>query len=481
MSSSQGNTPNASVAAKSVIWYTVCKFLFKAITFLTTPIFARLLTKQELGDYSNYLSWVLILIVLTAWDLQTSIIRSKLEHDADMNSYVISILVLTTIVTAVFYVSFLIFPEFYENLMQTDAKYIHVMFAYLFATPAYDMLITKQRAYYHYKMFVLLTGITIVSSTLLSVLLVIIMDDKYAGRVYGSMLPYVVIGLIIYIYLATRGGKVKLKYWRYATVICLPLVPHLLSFNLLSSSDKIILTQISGAEYTAIYSIAYNCYAIATTLQSSMVQALGPWLMDNLHAKNYRGIRKGANNFFLIFTALIFGLLLLVPEVIWIFGGEQYAAAVYCLPPLLMSICFQFAYTMYVNVEFFMKKTGGVAMATMLAAAANIVLNYWLIPKAPEQGYIIAAYTTLVGYALMLLFHYLLVRRMKMSFVYDLRSFLAILTAFCVAALLMNGLYGMSFWIRYIIVLIYGIAVLAVMYKNKEQIKKLLGRKSKRA
>lgn len=479
MSESQEKVVNASVAAKSVVWYTVCKFLFKAVTFLTTPFFARLLTKQELGDYSNYMSWILILGCLMAWDLQSSIIRSKLDFDEDINSYVFSILVLTTVVTGAFYISFLLFPDFYVGLLNTDKRFIHVMFAYLFFTPAYDMLITKQRAYYHYKMFVFLTGLTIISSTGLSLLLVFIMDDRYAGRVYGSMIPYIVIGLIIYIYLATRGGKVKMKYWAYATQICLPLVPHLLSYNLLSTSDKIILTEISGAEYTAIYSIAYNCYAIAVTLFSSMIQAIGPWLMDNLHQKNYPGIRKSSNIFFGIFAGAMVGLLLLVPEIIWIFGGKQYMAAIYCLPPLLMSIVFQFAYTLYVNVEMYMKKTGGVAMATMAAAAVNVGLNYLLIPLAPKQGYVIAAYTTLVGYALMLLFHYALVRRMKMHVALDLRTILIILAAYGIIAALMNGLYGMSFWIRYGLVVIYGVAVIYMLYKYKDQILKLFGRKKK--
>ena len=42
----------------SSIWYTISNFLVKGIGFITIPVFARLMTKQEMGDYSNFLVWL---------------------------------------------------------------------------------------------------------------------------------------------------------------------------------------------------------------------------------------------------------------------------------------------------------------------------------------------------------------------------------------------------------------------------------------
>ena len=104
------SVPDSELVVKAGIWYTICNFLFRGMAFITTPIFARLLTKGELGSFSNISSWVTILTVVTAFDLQTSIIRSKLEHEDDMDSYIWSILSLTSIATLAIYFIVNIFP-----------------------------------------------------------------------------------------------------------------------------------------------------------------------------------------------------------------------------------------------------------------------------------------------------------------------------------------------------------------------------------
>lgn len=470
---------DSTVVAKAGVWYTVCNFLFRGMAFITTPVFARLLTKDEIGSFSNMSSWISILTVVTAFDVQSSIIRSKLEHEDDMDSYIFSILSLTSLVTLVLYSVVLMFPSFFMDLFQMDMKYIHVMFVYLLVTPAYSMLITKQRAYYKYKTFVLLTGISLVSATLLSLGLVLLLDNKLIGRYFGYYVPHIIMGALIYVYLAAKGKKVKLQYWKYACVICLPLVPHALSLYLLSSSDKILITKMCGAEYTAIYSIAYSCYHIVTILFDSMNKAWAPWLLDNLHLKKYEEINKVSKVYIQVFQVMAIGVLLLVPEVILILGGRRYLDAVYCLPPLITSCVFQFIYTMYVNIEFYEKKTIGVGGATIIATVINIVLNILLIPLNPQYSYVIAAYTTLVGYIVLFILHYLLVKRLHMEHVYDIKFVMAVLLSTLILSLVANVLYGMTI-LRYIIICVYGVMLIFVLYRNKEAIFKLVKKKNKK-
>ena len=247
-----------------------------------------------------------------------------------------------------------------------DMKYIHLMFLYLFVSPAYQMFITKQRAFYKYKKFVMMTGISIVASTILSLTMVLLINNKLTGRYFGYYVPQIIMATFIYILIILKGKKIKIRYWKYACKICIPLVPHVLSLYLLGSSDKIIITNLCGAEYTAIYSIAYSCYHIVTILFDSMNKAWAPWLLENLHIQNYSEIKEVSKKYILIFQILTIGVLFCVPEIILILGGRQYSGAVYCLPALIVSCVFQFIYTMYVNIEFYEKKTIGVASATMV-------------------------------------------------------------------------------------------------------------------
>ena len=252
-------------------------------------------------------------------------------------------------------------------------------------------------------------------------------------------------------------------------MICLPLVPHVLSLYLLSSSDKLIVTRLCGEEYTAIYSVAYSAYHITTILFDSMNKAWAPWLLDSLHQENYEQIRKTSKIYIAVFALIAIGILMLVPEIILVLGGRSYSGAVYCLPPLVTSCVFQFIYTMYVNIEFYKKKTVGVAVATMIATAANIILNFIFIPMNPEYGYVIAAYTTLAGYVILFILHYIMVRRMKLDFVYDIRYIAVILVMILLISGIMNRLYTADV-IRWILIVLYGCGILYLMIRNRKKI-----------
>lgn len=470
---------NAQVVARAGIWYTICNFAFKGMAFITTPIFARLLTKTELGSFSNYASWITILTVLTSFDLHTSIVRSKLEHEDDIDSYIWSILSFSSIATLCIYAVVCCFSDFFVNLFQMDMMYIHLMFIYLLISPAYNMLITKHRAFYKYKTFVVITGIMMLVSTALSLILVILMRDKLLARVVGHYLPPIIMGAVIYVMIIVRGKKIKISYWKYACVMCLPLVPHTLSMYLLSSSDKIIITNICGQEYTAIYSIAYSCYHIVSILFDSMNKAWAPWLLESLHYEKYDEIKKTSKIYILLFAAMSIGVLLVAPEVILILGGRQYNSAVYCMPPLIAGCVFQFVYTMYVNIEFYEKKTIGVAGATIAATVLNIALNFIFIPRTVENGYVVAAYTTLTGYIVLLLLHYLLVKRLHMEFVYDRKFICGILVAFLAVAAAANVLYNFAI-IRYVLIVVYGAFILAMFLKNKELVLSIVWKRKKK-
>lgn len=461
--------------AKAGLWYTVCNFFFRGMAFLTTPFFTRILSKAELGVFSNYSSWLSILSVLTSFDLAQSVIRSKLEHEQDIDSYMWSILAFSSIWTVFVYLIFCIFPAQFVEWMQIEPRYINVMFVYLFTTPAYSILVTKHRAFYRYKLFVVLTGVAAVSSTLLSLALVVCMDNKLMGRILGYSIPFIIMGGSSYIIVAIRGKKIKFEYWRYACVVCLPLVPHTLSLYLLGSSDKIIITQISGAEYTAVYSVAYSAYHITTILFDSMNKAWAPWLLESLHLKKYENIKKTSKIYILVFFCIIICILLLVPEIVLLLGGRRYIDAVYCLPPLITSCMIQLIYTMYVNIEFYEKKTFGVSAATIVATFINIALNYGLIPSYPEKSFVIASYTTLVGYTVLFIMHYFLVKHMKLDFVYDIKFILLVLLLTIIVSGLMNLLYRLIV-IRYCIILVYSIMILIFGFKHKSAISNFIGK-----
>lgn len=466
---SKSKNIDASLIAKAGLWFTVCNFVFKGLAFITIPIFTRLLTKKELGDFSNYSTIIIVMSVLTSLDLSSSIIRSKVEHEDDIDSYIWSILSFSTIFTILIYIYCIINMKSAEFFFGLESKYIHLMFMYCLFSPAYSMLITKHRAFYRYKSFVFITAIVAISSTILSLILVYNMDDKLWGRSLGQYSPSIFVGIIIYFSLVANGKKIKLSYWKYALVICVPLVPHVLSAVLLSASDKIIITRISGSQVTAIYSIASNCYNIVVVLMNSMNTARTPWLFENLKLKNYNEISKISKKYIIFFSICALGIMLIGPELILFFGGRKYIDAIYCINPLICSCVIQFIYLFYVNVEFYTKKTIGVSIATAISALLNIFLNIVFINKFKSFGYLVASYTTLVGYIVLLILHYFITKILNMNHIYNNAFFFKLTVGFIIISLLMNILYKFNS-IRYITIFIYIWIFIKYLYKNRDEI-----------
>ena len=54
-------------ALKAGFWYTFSNFLIKGIAFLTMPIFTRIMSKYDIGVFSNIISWFNILAIITTF------------------------------------------------------------------------------------------------------------------------------------------------------------------------------------------------------------------------------------------------------------------------------------------------------------------------------------------------------------------------------------------------------------------------------
>lgn len=465
--------PSADIVAKAGLWYTISNFTFRAVAFITTPIFARILSKNEYGEFNNITSWVAIFFILTSCDLYTSIIRAKLDYQSDLDRYSLSILTLESIITFFLFVLTMLFKGFFSDIMGIEEKYFLIMFIYLFFVQGFYVFITNERAHYKYKIFSVITGVGIVASCLLSVLLVIVMKNKLDARVYGQYIPYIIIGFVLYILVIKNGKSIHLPYYKYGLMLSVPLVPHLLSMTILSSSDKIMITKLSGVEFTAIYSVAYIVANIVTILIDSMNKAWAPWFLESIKAGDLKAVQKVTIPYAGIFFGLIFGLYLTAPEVVLILGGKQYQEGIYVLPPLIAGCAFQFIYTMYVQVEFYEKKMKMVAFGTTIAAVINIFLNYLLIPVF---GYKAAGYTTLFGYMVLFVIHYITVCKLGYKKIFNRRLifgglFLVLITIPFAILLYHNNL------VRYLAIAIYMLVLCTVFMKSRGKIIRILDRK----
>lgn len=461
---------NNRKAFKSGIWYTISNFLTRSIGFITTPIFTRLLTKAEFGAFNNYSSWLSIITIFVTLNLESTLISARYDYKYKFDEYILSILSLSTLSVVGWFLFFNVFSERITSFLGLDSLYINIMFLYLIFLPAVNMFQVRERYYFEYKKTVITSLLLSIGTALISVLLVINMDNRLAGRIIGSVIPTVLLGIVFYLFFIRRGKRIKIEYWKYALPICIPYIPHLLSMTLLNSTDRVMIDKWCGSEATALYSIAYNCGAIVTLLLTSMNSAFAPWLGEKISENRENEIRKFTKIYISAFLYLAIGIMLISPEILWILGGESYMAAIYVMAPVSMGCVCQFLYTMFVNVEQYKKKTTGMAIASAIAAFINLVLNYIFIPKI---GYLAAAYTTLVGYICLLGMHMYLVYRLKSSNIYSYKFVGGAVIVGLFAMIIITLIYA-NLILRYIVIGCYCLLLFLLLFKFRYPILKIV-------
>lgn len=453
-------------ALKSGIWYTAASFLTKSIGLITTPIFTRMLSHAEFGLYSNYQSWLSILSLVVTLNLGSTFISARYDYEDRFDEYILSTLALGTFSVLLWTVVLNIAYPFIASVLGVERIYLNCMMLYLLMSSAVSMYQTRERYYFEYKKTVLISVIISVGTSVVSVILVLLMDNRLAGRIYGSALPTILTGLVLYNIIVLKGKKITLTDWVYAIPICLPFIPHLLSMTILGSVDRIMITNICGEEDNALYSVAYTCGSLITILITSMNTAYAPWLGEKLHQDKYNEVRSFSIKYITAFVYLMLGAMLLTPEMLMLLGGKSYMAAKTVMPPVTCGVACQFLYTMFVNVEQFKKKTLGMAIGSMSAALLNYILNAIFIPRF---GYTAAAYTTLFSYLWLLCVHMFLVYRIGYHHVYDYRFVTTIVGLLLIVTLGVNLLYRSS-EMRYVFVVCYIFLSLLVIYKYGRRI-----------
>lgn len=462
--SDQEKKTSTTLVVKSGLWYTICNVLTKSVGFLTTPIFTRLLTKAEFGEYNNFATWTGIFLLITSLNLEASMIRARYEFKDDIDSYVASMSILSELSTLFWFVLFCLFIEPAERFLALNSTEICAMFLYLLFYPSIQLFQTKERFEYRYKTTVLITLLVVVGTAFLSVVLVLLMKDKLFARIIGMVVPVIILGLLIQVLIVSRGKKVRIKYWDYALPFTLPFIPHLLSMYLLGSMDKVMIRHICGAEDLALYSLAYTVGTIITLLVSSMNNAFAPWLGDQLSKNNYEKIKCVSVPYVGLFTLFSIVSILITPEALQVLGGQGYLEAQFVIPQVFAGCLMQFIYCMYVNVEQFEKKTVGMAGASITAAIFNYITNYFFIKK---YGYIAASYTTFFSYLILMILHIYLVRKIFKTGVYNDKMIFLIAIIGSVVLLLMNFVFRFII-LRYVLfsLLLAGISIGAYINRS---------------
>lgn len=398
-----------SKAIKAGAWYTMSDLFLRGLSIITAPIFTRLLSTSDYGIASNFSSWQNILACILGLCLSYSVGRAKIDFKDDFDGYLSSILGLSSLFSVFIFICAWPFLDTISKFMVIDKPLLISLFVLLTVNPSIEYLRTKFRFEYKYKENIYISVISAFSEIALSIGLILLCDNssKYVGKIMGAVIPAIIISIICYTMVLKKGRKIFVKrYWKYALTYSLPMIPHGLSMIVLSQMDRIMIIKMVGESEAGIYSFGYSYSIIISTITNAILNAWQPWLYENIHDGNVHKITHSDRLLNLSGCMLALFFVTVAPEVIMVLGSKAFWAAKWMVMPVIIGTLYQFFYSKYALVELYSKKTYLIAIGSILAAFANYILNLIFIPK---YGYIAAAYTTLVGYFLLMLFHWIII------------------------------------------------------------------------
>lgn len=440
----------------------------KGISYLTTPIYTRMLTTEEYGMATIFFTWQQLFAIVALFCLSYGVFNNgMLDYPDKRDSYSFSLLILSNIITIVFSVILFATLPLTRNYLKLSIPLLVLMIVNFLVQPAYSFWNSRQRYELKYKgMFIWAIIIAVVSPAFSVACILLTRGSRLDARIFGAEGSLIFLYLFFYIYLGKKcGWKLDTSYWKGALLFNLPLIPHYLSTYVLGSADRLMISHLVGDSEAAFYSVAYSVASIAIIVWSSINSSLIPYTYENCKIRNYCSIAKVVQPILVVF-ALVCGLIILcAPEVVRIMATEEYMQAIYVIPPIIGGVFFQVQYYIYANVVYYYKKPKYVMYASVTAAILNIVLNYIFIKK---YGFIAAGYTTIFCYLLQAVMDYFAMKRVVEEPIYDMRFIIGLSLTVIAVALFSNMLYSFTI-IRYAIILLFFVAA----FLKRKQIAKV--------
>ena len=398
-----------SAPAKATLWFTICNLLVKGISFISVPIFTRMMSDEEYGILSIFMSYEQVILIIATWEIQLGAYQKGLfNFREDQKLFTSATQALVNILTVVVFTIIFLLNGIITNITGMSVGVLAVLFVYLLLQPSYSCWLARKRTEYDYKPAVIVTLVYSVANVLVPMVTLYTIGKTANVKFIFTLIASCAVCIFFYIPFANYSALIKCwnkvkRFWKFLIKFEAPLVLHSLSYLILSQADRVMIGCMVGNAQAAYYSVAYSLSSIVIIFQNSINQALLPWRYQMLQNKNYKKLREVTSVLLVAMATIVLCVILVVPEIMKLFFASNYYEALWSIPPITVGVFFMFLYTIFVNIESYYEKTQYVMYVSVTCGVFNILLNYVCIKLF---GYIACGYTTMISYILFALGHY---------------------------------------------------------------------------
>jgi O-antigen/teichoic acid export membrane protein len=227
----------------------------------------------------------------------------------------------------------------------------------------------------------------------LSLLLVVGLGLGASGRIEAQVWTAGLFALLALV-LLQRDGLLEPWVWRpdylkQALAFGLPLVPHFAGLFLLNAVDRVVIHAELGLAEAGVYMVAVQMANGMSLVFDALNKAYGPWLFERLQRNEAAEKRRIVRFTYAWFVLVLLGAALALPVgpalVGWV-AGPKFAHAGELIGWLALGQAFSGMYFMVTNYIFYSRRTGALALVTVISGLVNVALLLVLVQSLGLRG-----------------------------------------------------------------------------------------------
>lgn len=396
--------------AKNTAIVSIGKICTQLITFFLLPVYTAVLSNEEYGVVDLLNTLTSLLLPIATLQIEQGIFRYLLdcrENKEKQTTLITTVSKFILVQSAICILIFLCASPFIHN------EYKYFLMANLLMGILSSISLQICRGLGDNKTYAVGSFITGALTVILNVIFIV----AFKWGAYGMLIATAISNLLCAIYVF-----VKKKIYKYIDIkqndkkllkdivkYSVPLIPNMISWWIVSASDRTIISAVIGVAQNGIYSAANKFSGIFSTLYSVFNLTWTESASININSEDRDEFFSKIFDFIVrFFGSLCLGTIAVMPFVFGILVNEKFEESYYQIPILILGSVFNILVSFLGSVYVAKKLTKEIAKTSIIAAIINIVVNIALINQI---GLYAASISTVIAYFAMFIYRWIDVKK----------------------------------------------------------------------
>ncbi len=396
--------------AKNTAIVSIGKICTQLITFFLLPVYTAVLSNEEYGVVDLLNTLTSLLLPIATLQIEQGVFRYLIdcrENKEKQTTLITTIMRFMVIQLIICIIIFLCASPFIHN------EYKYFLMANLVMGMFSTILLQICRGLGDNPTYAIGSFITGALTVVLNVIFIV----SFHWGAYGMLGATAISNLLcsVYIFMKKKIYKyIKPKQYDKTTLkeiikYSVPLIPNMISWWIVSASDRTIISAVIGIAQNGIYSAANKFSGVFTTLYSVFNLTWTESASININSEDRDEFFSKILDFVIrFFGCLCLGTIAVMPFVFNILINEKFAEAYYQIPILILGSVFNILVSFIGSIYVAKKLTKEIAKTSVIAAIINIVVNLVLIKSI---GLYAASISTVIAYVLMFIYRWIDVKK----------------------------------------------------------------------